>query len=188
MKNLENLFPMSPAQSWVFLALLFAMVALAVYLIYCFDVFVQLSIINCSVAGVKGIFHALRGSELYEIKQEKVIEVSRAPEIGYRITTSNGERNCVYYALPSHQDEENQEWLDAIDLSGDDRHLREALLPDSRVKGFCSMKNGDQIFDLFVVYVKFDNIREIENAMNRFFEDQFHAELQKARAERCLVA
>ena len=174
MQTFSNLFPMTPAQSWAFLLLLFSLSALVAYLIWYLDIVAQLSFTNCKVVGAKGIIYAFRGIECYEILRERVIGVTRN-EIGYRVSTSDGEVPGTYFIITSREDVGNPEYDEAIELAGDDEHLKKELLPPARVKNYFVLKNKEtgESQEFFVVYLKYDNTVEVEEALNRYFDEEF---------------
>ena len=174
--------PMTPAQSWTLILMLFFVCIAITYVIWYLDITVQIAVENCKIVGAKGILYAFGGKELYEIHRESVIEVSRN-EAGYKATTSDGEANYHYFIIVSREDEGHRDYDDAIKLAGDDERLKEALLPSSRVKSYFKTENKEtgECHEFFVVYAKKDNTREIEEALNRYFNDEFYAACRKSR-------
>ena len=181
-KTFENLFPMTPAQSWLFIITIMLIAVLVTYIIWYLDIVAQLAVWNCRLVGARGILYAFKGEECLAILQEKVIEVVPS-EIGYRATTSDGETNYRYHIIVSHEDAGNPDYDEAIELAGGDQMLKDALLPISRVKNYFSLRNKetDETLDFFVVYVKKDNPQEIEDALNRLFKQEYLDALREAR-------
>ena len=183
MNNFTNLFPMTPAQSWTFILMLFVACALFAYLIWYLDVAVQLAIWNCKIVGAKGILYAISGRECYEIRKESVIEVVRNEEFGYRATTTDGEQNYHYIIITSKTDAGNKVYDEAINLAGDDKMLKDALLPESRVKSYFALKNKEDGTEqeFLVVYLKRNSPTDVEEALNRYFEEEFQAACRESR-------
>lgn len=179
---ITHLFPMTPAQSWAFIGMVFAGALLLTYLIYGLDQFIGLAIWNCQLAGVKGIGYAIRGLEAYEILHEKVIEVAKN-EAGYTVITSDTERNYRYFVIPSSVDEGNPDYEDAVRLAKGDDSLKRALLPESRVKNYFCLKNKEtgKKTEFFVVYLKYDNQKAVETALQDFFDEEFYDACRETR-------
>ncbi len=179
---MNNFLPLSPAQSWALIGMMAIACVLVTYPIYSFDQFLSLAIWNCKLTGIKGIGYAIRGLEAYEILRERVIEVSKNA-VGYTATTSNRETNFKYVVITSKTDVGNPEYDDAIRLAGDDERLKNALLPDCRVKNYFILDNKEtgEKTEFFVVYVKYDNAHLVELALNNFFDDEFYAASREAR-------
>ena len=177
-----NIFPLTPAQSWLLIGMVFIIAAIASYLIWYLDIVVQIAICNVKIVGAKGIIYALGGKECYEIRQEKVIEVTRKGGF-YKASTSDGEQNYCYLIITSKEDIGNHDYDEAVRLAGDDMLLRKALLPDYRVKNYFALKNREtgERQEFFVVYLKRDNPMDVERALNRYFEEEFRIACRESR-------
>lgn len=177
-----KIFALSPAQSWALIGCLVVLCFLVTFLIYCIDRIVGLAIWNYRIDGIKGIGYALLGVELYEILRESVIEVSRRSG-GYVVTTTDSERNYEYVVTTTRTDKGNPEYDEAIKIAGENASLKNKLLPDSRVKKFFTLKDKETgaKADCFVVYCKYDNIKFVEDALNKFFENEFYEAIRETR-------
>ena len=184
--NFENLFPMTPAQSWAFIGIIACGCFLFVQLLKYGSMVYDFTINNSSIVGFKkGFCHALLGRQLYEIRRERVLEVVRNP-IGYSVLTTDGEVNSRYQIIPSREDEDNEDYRVACQLSGDNKKLLKELLPESRVKDFFSLrdKKTGAVADFFVVYLKYDNARDVESALENLFEEEYQKALRKSRFDK----
>lgn len=175
--------PMTPGASWFLIGLLFATVILATLMIREIDIFVGLAIWNVKIAGLtSGVWHALLGREAYEIRKERVISVSKRPEYGFIAHTSDGERPGEYHIVVTDADD-SLDYKEAKELSGDDKKLFESLLPPSRVRSYFRLFNKEtgEIQEFFLMYLKHKNEAEVEEALNKYFEQKFYDELRLTR-------
>lgn len=183
-----NGVPMSPAASWLLVLLLVPVAALLAYAIREFDSFMDLAIYNSKIAGVKtGVWSAMLGQEAYAIRKERVISVTRK-EYGFIAHTSDGENSGEYHILATEVDD-SDEYKEAIKLAGDDQTLFESLLPESRVRSYFSIakEETDEELEFFLVYLRYNCEAEVEEALNKYFEDEYFKELRLARKVKKVV-
>lgn len=179
---MNNFLPLTPAQSWALIGMVFLGVLLFTYLIYVLDQIIATAVWNVKIVGAKGVLYALGGYEAYEILRERVIEVTSKNGL-YHVTSSDRETNYRYVIIPSKIDWENPDYAEAIRLAGDNEKLRKNLLPESRVKNYFQLKNKEtgEKTECFVAYLKYDTIKEVEEAMNRLFDEEYYEACKEAR-------
>ena len=181
--------PLTPAQSWLLIIGLMAFAVLVAYLFYSFDLWLSLAAKNCKLIGIRGIWYAIRGRVCYEIRTERVVDVTKREDEGYDITTSDGESEFHYVVMATTVDGENPKYWDAIRIANGNQQLKDVLLPDSHVKRYFCLHDAASNFDteVFIVYVKDDNAITIEKTMNAFFEAEHRAEVDEARRNKTLI-
>lgn len=178
----SNGTPMDPKASWLLILLLVPVSALAAYVIVELDKFLSLAIYNAKIAGIKtGVISAVLGQRAYAIRQERVISVTEK-DYGFVAHTFDGENSGEYHILATEADD-SDEYDTAIKLAGDNKTLLDSLLPSSRVQGYFNLykEETDEELDFFVVYLRYNCVAEVEEALNKYFEEEFHKELRSAR-------
>lgn len=185
---MENLFalPMTPAQSWTLIGLVFVTVLLAVYMTAYVDQTIQLTSWNLSITGKFGraLFDALLGIEYVEILQEQSIEATKGQD-GYILKTSDTETSREYLIVPLKEDPKDYWYNLAKWLAGDNEELFEALKPRGRVVQRIKLEDEDTGEErrVMFIYLKTVNSKEIEEVANEFFRDEFFEERKEARKE-----
>jgi len=181
--------PMSPAASWFLILLLFIGAALVTFLIRELDIFAELAISNTKDVGVKGILYAARGLEARAIRKERVISVARRSNGLFVAHTYDGKYSGEYSIIGVNTDD-SEEWEDAKAFAGGDKKMFEHLRPESRVRRYFALKNKTtgEVEHCFLVYLKYDCTQEVQDALNRFFEDEYHEECREARKSNKKIA
>ena len=184
MKNFFAL-PMTPAQSWALIAMIFIAVMAIVYTIAYINQTIALARWNLGITGkALAIFDAIFGIEYVEILREQVIEVSNKKEDGkYLLTTSDTETIRKYIVVPVDTDEEDDWYREAKRLAGDNKMLFEALKPRGRVIRQLRLSSESDETRILIVYLKTQNSREVEEVVNSYFKNEFHNNCRAARRE-----
>ena len=173
-----NTFSFTPAESWALigalavLALLFTL--LLKELLNAADVFPKIVKKNINLCGLKGLWYALWGVELAYIGLEKCIETVPKEGGAYKVTTTDGNQNKEYTIVYTRKlDENDPDYQFAKKYSFGDEKLLQNLLPDSKVLShYCTTSNetGEVLDEIFVLYLKYDRIVGVEEALNKYFE------------------
>ena len=146
---------------------------------------IDLSIENYKKIGIRGIIDGLCGFQIIEVLRESVVDVKKT-KTGYIVTTTDTRQNHKYLVKTSPTDEGDPEYDEAVRLSGTNSQLRQALLPDGRVKGsFTVLDEDGEAHKCFNIYVHYDNQQSVEKALNRYFKDEFFAASRRCRKD-CL--
>ena len=185
MKNFFEL-PMTPAQSWALIAMIFIAVMAIVYTIAYINQTIALARWNLGITGkTLAIFDAIFGIEYVEILREQVIEVSNKKEDGkYLLTTSDTETIRKYIVVPVDTDEEDDWYQEAKRLAGNNEALFEALKPRGRVIRQLRLSSSENDETrILIVYLKTQNSREVEEVVNSYFKNEFYNNYRAARRE-----
>ena len=185
MKNFFEL-PMTPAQSWALIAMIFIAVMAIVYTIAYINQTIALARWNLGITGkALAIFDAIFGIEYVEILREQVIEVSNKKEDGkYLLTTSDTETIRKYIVVPVDTDEEDDWYQEAKRLAGNNEALFEALKPRGRVIRQLRLSSSENDETrILIVYLKTQNSREVEEVVNSYFKNEFYNNYRAARRE-----
>ena len=184
MKNFFEL-PMTPAQSWALIAMIFIAVMAIVYTIAYINQTIALARWNLGITGkALAIFDAIFGIEYVEILREQVIEVSNKKEDGkYLLTTSDTETTRCYIVVPVDTDEEDDWYQEAKRLAGNNEALFEALKPRGRVIRQLRLSSESDETRILIVYLKTQNSREVEEVVNSYFKNEFYNNYRAARRE-----
>ena len=185
MKNFFEL-PMTPAQSWALIAMIFIAVMAIVYTIAYINQTIALARWNLGITGkALAIFDAIFGIEYVEILREQVIEVSNKKEDGkYLLTTSDTETIRKYIVVPVDTDEEDDWYQEAKRLAGNNEALFEALKPRGRVIRQLRLSSSENDETrILIVYLKTQNSREVEEVVNSYFKNEFYNNYRAPRRE-----
>lgn len=183
--------PMTPAASWLLIGLLMVVALLATFAIRELDIFAQLAAYNVKEAGLKGIWYAAGGLEVHKIRKERVISVTRnrnsrisdiASEYGYRVHTSDGEYSDEYKIIVTDTDD-SRDYEEAKTLAGSNKELFNAIKPNSRVRDYFSLRDKEtgEEAHFFIMYLRYNNEKEVEDALNKFFEEEYYDNMRSAR-------
>ena len=162
--------PMSPAASWFLIGLLMLATVVLVMAIKEIDIFAQLAVFNASEVGLKGVWFAACGKEVYRIRRERVIEVSRYdydPESEdkdswYLVHTSDGKYSADYYIIPTY-----------VENGSDEKaHVESYFALEDKETGARNC--------FFVVRLKYRNAGELEEVLNQYFEEEYEEERRRA--------
>lgn len=173
--------PMNPAASWLLMGLLVVAATVITLAIREFDLFTELAINNAKVIGAKGVWHAFLGREVVKINKERVISITPR-EYGYVVHTSDSEYDGEYHILVTETDGSGV-CEKAREIAGSNKDLYGKIMPDSRVCSYFRLtdKETDEELEFFSVYLKYNNCAELEEALNRYFEEEYLAECKSAR-------
>ena len=180
---------MSPAQSWALIIVLAFLCWAVTYGMRIFIYFIDLCSWNVKLKGLKGILYALGGYELEEILIEKVVGISRRNGT-YVVHSSDGEECHEHIVIPVSTDEDNEDYLEALEIADGSKELFQRLKPESRLvkKVNFSNRSTGEVSSLYIVYLKYNNSAELTNLFNRFFEEEYEKEVRKNRRNHTLVS
>lgn len=181
--------PLTPAQSWMVLGLTLVICWFLVFGLRIIIDFIDLCIWNIQIFGPKGFIYALSGYELEEILKEKVVGVSRKQGT-YVVHSSDGEECHEHIVIPVSTDEDNEDYLEALEIADGSKELFQRLKPESRLvkKVNFSNRSTGEVSSLYIVYLKYNNSAELTNLFNRFFEEEYEKEVRKNRRNHTLVS
>lgn len=173
---------MSPAASWTLMAFIPVVAVCLTFLFVEIEKLVDLSIWNAKIAGPIGVWYAFTGREAYEIRRERVISVARRRDGVYLVRTTDGEDQERYVIVPVDTDD-TEEFKLAKELSGNDAKLFSALCPMSHVRGSFTLhdKRNGRTTTCYLLFLKYFNENEVEETMQRYFNEQFNEECRHAR-------
>lgn len=188
----SNGTPMTPGASWLLIGFIAVLCLGLTYVIRGLDIFTQLALCNVREAGFKGIWFAARGLEAYAIRKERVVSVVRnktakvsdiCSEYHYIAHTSDTVNTAEYKIFTVRTDESSEKYLEAKRLAGDNEHVFDEICPPSRVVTYFRLEDKEtgEIEHCFIVFAKYDNEVEVENALNEYFEEEYYEELRRTR-------
>ncbi|MDO4967724.1 MAG: hypothetical protein Q4E70_03095 [Candidatus Saccharibacteria bacterium] len=191
MEKVSNgtLLPLTPAQSWALIGIMFLSVILVVYIIAYIDQSIQLIAWNLSLAPemkFEAILDGFLGKEYDRILEERVITVTRTVfRNQYVLTSSDTDFVKKYLVIPVDSDLEDPWYNECKEIAGDNKELFDEIKPRGRVIGRVGLKNRktEDYTEMLIVYLKQVNEREIEEIVNKFFKEEYYANMRKAKKE-----
>ena len=174
--------PMTPAASWFLIGVVALGAVIMVMLVAELHGLVDLSVSNVREHGFSGIWYALLGKEVREIRQKSVITVSKSTGLGgFKAVISDGREQDTLGIIVKTEDSENYIWQEALQMADGNETLFRLLKPDSRVVGYFTFHDikTEKKSNFLVVYLKYVNEREIEDVLNEYFRREFRSEIRR---------
>jgi|GEM_PF-4567521 len=179
--------PLTPAQSWALIGILFLSIIVIVYTVAYIDQSVQLVIWNLSIAPemkLEAVLDGFLGKEYDRILEERVISVNRTIfKNQYILTSSDTDFVKKYLVIPVDSDLDDDWYTETKRLAGDNEELFNAIKPRGRVLKRVKLENretGDYT-EMLIVYLRQVNEKEIEEVVNRFFREEYYENMRRAR-------
>lgn len=173
-------------ESWMLIGMLFLLAGCVTLLIKAAIIAIEIAPENVRLAGfAKGIWYALGGVQLVNVTKEKCLEVIPRNDGMYIATTYDGEQNNEYLIIPVREDIGNADYdiVDSLEIA--DRKLLMELLPESRIKSYHELSDentGEVLSRIFVIYLKHEDTYEIEETLNKFFEERYNKIMEYSEA------
>lgn len=139
---------------------------------------------------LKSFGYALIGKFYEPILREQVTSIKKIEDGRYRVTAHDTENEKKYLVISVGEDITSPWYQEAKDLAGSNEQLFEDLKP--RGKAICRMTMTDKITEketnVILIYLKesiarSNDTREVEEILNRFFEQEFYDRKREARKE-----